>query len=238
MGQVHFLRFIFCRAWRKHGSECILFGGRSGKSTLFLVLDVASVFILARAASATSCSFWGNMKTQWLFAIAWLGFVGVSMTATCQQVSVPEDEVKCTPEMTKKECQRARLDALFKKMDQASAAMRRAHIEAEHSLVGRYASAIQAAVTANWLAPDGLPNAACKVHIVQLPGGNVVSAGADASCPFDVKGRRSAVDAVLRTQTLPYKGFERVFQPNIDLIFFPPQTGMGEIKSRNRNGGS
>lgn len=171
------------------------------------------------------------MKKQWLFAIIWLGFAGVSMTATCQQVSVPEDEVKCTPEMTKKDCQQARLDALFKKMDQASAALRSAHPEAEHSLAGRYASAIQAAVTANWLVPDGLPNAPCKVHIVQLPGGNVVSASADASCPFDGEGRRSVVNAVLRTQTLPYKGFERVFQRNIDLIFFPPETARDEVNS-------
>lgn len=162
------------------------------------------------------------MKKQWLFAIISLGFAGFSLTATCQQVRVPEGGAQCTPEMTEKDCQQTRIDALYKKMDQASAAMHSARLEAGRSLMVRYASAIQAAVTANWLVPDGLPNATCKVRVVQLPGGKVVSANADASCPFDSKGRRSVVNAVLRTQTLPYKGFESVFQRNIDLTFFPP----------------
>lgn len=165
------------------------------------------------------------MKKYWLFAIVSLGFAGVSVTATCQQASVSEDGAKCTTEMTEKDCQKARLDALFKKMDQASAALHSARSEGGRSLTERYASAIQAAVTVNWLVPEGLPNSACKVHIEQLPGGSVVSARADASCPFDAEGRRSVVNAVLRTQTLPYKGFERVFQRNIDLIFFPPEAG-------------
>ena len=148
---------------------------------------------------------------------------GFPLIATCQQVAGSEGNGKCTPEMTRKDCQQARLDALFKKMDEASAATPRGAFGAKESLIYRYASAIQTAVTANWLVPDGLPNAPCKVRVVQLPGGNVVSASADASCPFDSKGRRSVINAVLRTQTLPYKGFESVFQRTIDLTFVPPE---------------
>jgi colicin import membrane protein len=43
----------------------------------------------------------------------------------------------------------------------------------------------------------------------------------DSSCPYDDAGRRSLENAVLRTKTLPYKGFEKVFQRNLTLIFRP-----------------
>lgn len=91
----------------------------------------------------------------------------------------------------------------------------------DSSLLDRYAAAIQNAVTPNWLRPDNMPNVPCKVHIVQLPGGQVMSANVDPSCPYDAAGRRSIENAVLRTRTLPYKGFEKVFSRNITLTFMP-----------------
>jgi colicin import membrane protein len=66
-----------------------------------------------------------------------------------------------------------------------------------------------------------MPNAPCKVHIVQLPGGDVMSATVDPSCPYDDAGRRSVENAILRTRTLPYKGFESVFQRNLTITFMP-----------------
>jgi colicin import membrane protein len=92
---------------------------------------------------------------------------------------------------------------------------------ADSSLRDRYAAAIQNAVTPNWLRPDNMPNVPCKVHIVQLPGGEVMSATVDPSCPYDDAGRRSIENAVLRTKTLPYKGFEKVFSRDITLTFMP-----------------
>ena len=88
-------------------------------------------------------------------------------------------------------------------------------------LLQRYAVAIQSAVTPNWLRPDNMPLVSCKVHIVQLPGGVVVSATVDANCPYDAAGRRSIENAVLRTQILPYRGFEKVFRRDITLTFTP-----------------
>ncbi len=92
---------------------------------------------------------------------------------------------------------------------------------ANTSLSDAYKAAIQNAVTPNWLRPDNMPNVPCKVNIVQLPGGDVMSAKADPSCPYDEAGRRSIENAVLRAQPLPYKGFESVFQRELTFIFRP-----------------
>ena len=88
-------------------------------------------------------------------------------------------------------------------------------------LSSEYAAAIQNAVTPNWLRPDNMPSVPCQVHIVQSPGGDVMSANVDPSCPYDDAGRRSVENAVLRTKTLPYKGFESVFQRNLTFTFRP-----------------
>jgi colicin import membrane protein len=66
---------------------------------------------------------------------------------------------------------------------------------------------------------DNLPKAPCEVHITQLPGGAVVSAVAADSCPYDTAGKISVENAVLRSQPLPYKGFEGVFQRNLTMTF-------------------
>ena len=89
------------------------------------------------------------------------------------------------------------------------------------SLSDAYKAAIQNAVTPNWLRPDNMADVPCKVHIVQLPGGDVMSAKVDPSCPYDEAGRRSIENAVLRAQPLPYKGFESVFQRELTFTFRP-----------------
>jgi colicin import membrane protein len=66
-----------------------------------------------------------------------------------------------------------------------------------------------------------MPAVPCQVHIVQLPGGDVMSATVDPSCPYDEAGRRSVENAVLRTKTLPYAGFESVFRRNLTFTFRP-----------------
>ena len=154
-----------------------------------------------------------------------------------------------------KEEKRKQLDALFAKMDAASAQTKRLDNKAKQArqqmedlknaqedgqpdlpaaaqrqtgnnspnsnLADEYAAAIQNAVTPNWLRPDNIPAVPCQVHIVQSPGGDVMSATVDPSCPYDDAGRRSVENAVLRTKTLPYKGFESVFQRNLTFTFRP-----------------
>lgn len=87
-------------------------------------------------------------------------------------------------------------------------------------LLAKYRAALQAAITQNWTRPDSVPlGQRCKIVIRQLPGGQVVDAQVDASCPYDEAGRRSIEAAVLKAQPLPYAGFEPVFQRTLILNF-------------------
>lgn len=87
-------------------------------------------------------------------------------------------------------------------------------------LAARYAAAIQAAVLAQWTRPENVPlGQRCRIYITQLPGGDVMSARVDPSCPYDERGRRSVEAAVLKAKPLPYAGFESVFQRNLILNF-------------------
>lgn len=83
-----------------------------------------------------------------------------------------------------------------------------------------YVAALQNAVTQNWLRPDNIAQGAvCPVEIKQIPGGQVISAKALPSCPFNEVGKHSVENAVLRASPLPYKGFEKDFEPDIVFNF-------------------
>jgi colicin import membrane protein len=87
-------------------------------------------------------------------------------------------------------------------------------------LQARYAAAIQEAVLRNWTRPENVPQGQrCRIYITQLPGGDVMSAKVDPSCPYDELGRRSVEAAVLKAKPLPYAGFESVFQRKLILNF-------------------
>jgi colicin import membrane protein len=83
-----------------------------------------------------------------------------------------------------------------------------------------YYAAIQSQVTNNWFRPptarSGLK---CRLKIVQIPGGEVISAAISGKCNADEATRRSLVAAVERAGSLPYRGFEEVFERDIDFIF-------------------
>ncbi|MGN6313335.1 MAG: cell envelope integrity protein TolA [Rhodanobacteraceae bacterium] len=83
-----------------------------------------------------------------------------------------------------------------------------------------YVAALQNAITQNWLRPDNIPDGVvCPVEIIQIPGGQVISAKVLPSCPFNDIGRHSVEAAVLRSSPLPYKGFEDQFQRRIVFNF-------------------
>lgn len=87
-------------------------------------------------------------------------------------------------------------------------------------LTAKYAAAIQQAVLNQWIRPDTIPRGQrCRLTIRQLPGGEVSSVEFAPSCPYDEAGRRSVEAAVLRAQPLPYRGFESVFQRNLNFNF-------------------
>jgi len=88
------------------------------------------------------------------------------------------------------------------------------------TLAESYYAAIQAQVTNNWLRPPtAQPGLQCTLSIVQIPGGEVISAAIKGSCNADEATRRSLIAAVERAGTLPYRGFEDVFQREIDFRF-------------------
>ena len=83
-----------------------------------------------------------------------------------------------------------------------------------------YAKAIADAIRRNWVRPDNiLPSQRCRIVIRQLPGGEVIDAQVDTSCPYDELGKRSVEAAVLKAQPLPYAGFEKSFQRTLILNF-------------------
>lgn len=89
-----------------------------------------------------------------------------------------------------------------------------------NDLAAQYAAAIQRAVLSQWIRPDSVPRGQrCRITIRQLPGGEVLDAAVDPSCPYDEMGRRSVENAVMRAQPLPYRGFESVFQRTLNFNF-------------------
>jgi len=90
----------------------------------------------------------------------------------------------------------------------------------DNGLAARYAAALQEAILRNWTRPETVSiGQRCRIVIRQIPGGEVVEAQVDSSCPYDELGRRSVEAAVLKAQPLPYAGFESVFQRTITLNF-------------------
>jgi colicin import membrane protein len=83
-----------------------------------------------------------------------------------------------------------------------------------------YYAAIQSQVTNNWLRPPTARSGwRCTLRIVQIPGGEVISAAIAGICNADEATRRSLEAAVERAGSLPYRGFEKVFEREIDFIF-------------------
>ena len=79
---------------------------------------------------------------------------------------------------------------------------------------------IGALVRQNWRKPPTASSGArCRVLVNQLPGGDVISASVAPGCQVDEVTKRSIVDAVLRSEPLPYKGYERVFRRQLTFEF-------------------
>jgi colicin import membrane protein len=84
----------------------------------------------------------------------------------------------------------------------------------------RYVATIAAIVTDNWLRPPtAQAGLNCRVRVVQIPGGEIISSSLVGRCNGDEATRRSILAAVERTGVLPYRGFEDVFSREIEFIF-------------------
>jgi colicin import membrane protein len=93
----------------------------------------------------------------------------------------------------------------------------------DDSLRGRYMLAIQQAVTRAWLRPEHVTAVQCRLRIIQIPGGEVISVNVLSPCAADELTRRSMEAAVLKAQPLPYSGFETVFSREATLTFCYPR---------------
>lgn len=90
----------------------------------------------------------------------------------------------------------------------------------EPNLNAAYSKALTDAIRSNWTQPDNVSSSqVCKIVIRQIPGGEVIDAQVDPSCPYDEQGRRSVEAAVLKAQPLPYRGFESVFNRSLTINF-------------------
>jgi len=91
----------------------------------------------------------------------------------------------------------------------------------DDGLRDRYLLALQQQIDRNWLRPDNLPEGVkCWAYVTQMVGGQVV--GVDLSrCPYDELGKRS-VEAALRREPLPYRGYESVFSRELNIPFCYP----------------
>ena len=113
------------------------------------------------------------------------------------------------------------------RLQREAAAQRQREQEAREFRAGQIATldqnyqlAIQSFVTQNWLRPPTAQTGLrCTLKIVQIPGGEVISAAISGKCNGDEATRRSILAAVERGGALPYRGFEDVFQREIDFIF-------------------
>jgi colicin import membrane protein len=132
-----------------------------------------------------------------------------------------EDRLRQTEARRKQEVQDQQ------RLQREAMAQRQANAEAREFRAGQmatksdnYQAAIQQVVTQNWLRPPtAQPGLRCKLKILQIPGGEVISAAIAGQCNGDEATRRSILAAVERGGALPYRGFEDVFQREIDFIF-------------------
>jgi len=88
-------------------------------------------------------------------------------------------------------------------------------------LADQYILEITNSVTSNWLRPPtAQAGLRCRLQVVQIPGGEVISATVVKSeCNADEATQRSIKAAVMRAGVLPYRGFEKVFVREISFVF-------------------
>ncbi len=90
----------------------------------------------------------------------------------------------------------------------------------DDSLLAQYFASLQNVVFNSWLRPENAqPGLHCVVRIVQIPGGEVLSARVTSPCNADPLTRQTIEQAVMRASPLPYKGYEDVFLREINFNF-------------------
>lgn len=95
-----------------------------------------------------------------------------------------------------------------------------AQSERRATLRDEYVVTIQELVRRNWIRPSTTRSGvSCAVRVVQIPGGEIIDQTIAGACNADDATRRSILAAVERTATLPYRGYEDVFEREILFTF-------------------
>ncbi len=92
--------------------------------------------------------------------------------------------------------------------------------KAKNVLLARYVESIKTRVARNWARPPTTPkNLRCRVKVKQIPGGNVIDVTIASPCNGDALVQKSIINAVKRSDPLPYTGFEDVFERSLSFTF-------------------
>jgi colicin import membrane protein len=119
-----------------------------------------------------------------------------------------------------KQREQQRLAQLEDREMKADPALRAGNEGTDNDLLSRYQFAIQSKVKDAWNRPDTVrPGLRCTLAIIQIPGGEVISAAVVAPCDADDQTKRSLEEAAFKAQPFPYQGFESVFQRSIRFNF-------------------
>ncbi len=118
--------------------------------------------------------------------------------------------------LAQEEERRQRLEAerLRLASEQAQEQARQATLREEYILT------IQELIRRNWTRPPTTPNGMmCTLRVFQIPGGEIISAELVSPCNADQVTRGSIERAIARVSALPYRGYESVFEREIEFAF-------------------
>ncbi|PJK06129.1 protein TolA [Lysobacteraceae bacterium NML95-0200] len=87
---------------------------------------------------------------------------------------------------------------------------------------GEWLALVVGEIEKQWSRPEEVPRGQrCPIRIRLLPGGEVLSAEVQASCPYSEANRRSVEAAVMRASPLPLKGNENLAIRDFVVNFYP-----------------
>lgn len=132
-----------------------------------------------------------------------------------------EAEERRLAELSERREQEARERAAAEEAERLRLARERAQAaDRRATLFEEYVATIQEQVTRNWRRPPTTePGLRCAVRVIQIPGGEIIDQAITSPCNADELTQRSILSAVERTENLAYRGYEEVFQREIEFVF-------------------
>lgn len=91
---------------------------------------------------------------------------------------------------------------------------------ADPGLLEKYRAAMKQVAMSNWVHVGAPERVHCRISFTQIPGGEVIGDIIYENCPFDAAARET-IERAMHKQSMPYTGFEKVFdsRPTIDFCY-------------------